>query len=182
MGDWPVGVQDGNNVFVSSASMESVGLEQFGLNNAGLAVNVATNWLTANEARFVPFVVKAPMTAKLLWCFNGSAVSGNVDMGIYTKGGTKLVSIGSTVQAGTSTIQSFDITDTDLWPGVHYLGIVLDNATGRIRQGTLGAEVCRAVGMLKMATAFALPATATYAAVASSIGVPCVGLSARTLV
>ncbi len=75
-----------------------------------------------------------------------------------------MVSIGSTAHAGTSGIQSFDITDTTLNPGLYYLACALDNGTGIIDHFTHPALNLRTMGVLKMASAFPLPANATFAA------------------
>ena len=111
--------------------------------------------------------------------FNGSTASGNIDVGIYDLGGAKLVSIGSTAQAGTSAYQVFDITDTTLYPGQYYMAVAMDGTTGTLVRWSPGAQECRNLAMQQMASAFPLPATATFASVASSY-IPWVFASRRT--
>jgi hypothetical protein len=135
----------------------------------------------ANTAFFVPFRLSRAVLFKLLFAWNGAAVSGNIDVGIYSRDGTRLVSSGSTAQAGTSVIQTFDVTDTLIGPGVFYLAIAMDNGTGQITRFVPGLAVGRLLGMAQMATAFPLPATATLAVFTTNFA-PIIGATTRTVV
>lgn len=133
----------------------------------------------ANRAYYIPFHLDEPILVTKLFCANGATVSGNVDMGIYDSNFTRIVSIGSTVQAGTSALQAFDITDTLIGPGDFYLAIALDNATGTIYNGTNPTlPVVQAAGILMQASAFPLPANATPVT-SSATTVPLVGLRTK---
>src|SRR5271154_4607263 len=48
----------------------------------------------ANAAIFIPFTVPDTITIAKLAAANGTAVAGNVDMGIYSEAGNRLVSKG----------------------------------------------------------------------------------------
>ena len=54
----------------------------------------ALAWATANKAIYVPHRVTAPILVKRLW-FAGNNATGNVDVGIYTLAGTKIVTTGA---------------------------------------------------------------------------------------
>lgn len=165
MPDFPVERQV-NSVCISTYSEESIGVLLSGMNIGSQASLV---WPSANLAIFVPFTVYEPITIVKMSIINGTAVSGNVDVGIYDGGGAKLVSSGSTAQAGTSVIQTFDITDTLLKPGLYYLALAISNTTGTVESsGTLVAIDAEIIGVMQMASAFALPATATFAAFAQT--------------
>lgn len=140
-----------------------------------------TAWSQANQALFVPFSIPFTKTAKKMFLFNGSAVSGNVDVGIYNDAGTRLVSAGSTAQAGTSAIQEFDITDTAL-PGSQllYMAVVLDNTTGAVNSRSGGADEGKLRGILTMASAFPLPSTATFASPSTNFRMPIFGIAFET--
>jgi len=126
-------------------------------------------WPAANRAIFVPFEVPIPLVATRMIWRNGSAVSGNVDAGIYDLAGNRLASIGSTAQSGTSTQQSVDLTDTLLRPGVYLMALALDNTTGTIaRWGNPGVQMLEAAGVRQMASAFPLPDPVTLAAPSSA--------------
>lgn len=123
-------------------------------------------WPVANLAIFIPLPIAAPFVATQMWVCNGGTVSGNIDVGIYTAEGALVVSKGSTAHAGTTQDQTFDITDTLLNPGLYYLAVALDNNVGIIWHTVHPANNARMMGVLQMGSAFALPATATFAAMA----------------
>jgi hypothetical protein len=171
-------------VTIHTFSLESLG---FGITSysSGAAWNNlgSSTWIAANRALFIPFVITKPTLIKQLFVLNGAAVSGNIDVGIYDAAGTKIVSSGSTAQAGTTVIQSFDVTDTMLAPGQYYFAVALDNSTGTLLRVTVGGSGYRQqeLGMAQQSTAFPLPATATFATIASDY-IPVVGLTTRALI
>lgn len=149
------------------------------INTPGSAV-----WPSANVALFWPVRLAVPVTVTVLWWANGATASGNVDCGIYDAEGNRLLSTGSTAQTGTTAIQSVNVTDTVIPPGLIYLALAMDNVTGTINRVVMGnATACQLAGMHQQATAFALPATATFAAMAQNY-VPMAGalLSPRTVI
>jgi hypothetical protein len=138
----------------------------------GHAVNTPTStaWSSANRAIFLPIQLPGQIIAKRLYLLNGTVVSGNVDMGLYDAALNRLVSIGSTVQAGTSAPQFFDITDTRIGPGVVYLAVAIDNITATVFLLNSPTSLSsRLVGAFQQATAFPLPSTATPAAIATNL-------------
>lgn len=148
------------------------------------ALDVAASsiaWPTANTAVFVPFHVYTPTVVKQIGWFNGSAVSGNVDCGIYDAAGTRLISTGSTAQAGVSTIQTVDVTDTLLGPGLFYMAFAADNITATVIGIVPTLQRGRVLGLVEMATAFALPATATFATLTGNV-VPFACFTTRSLI
>lgn len=142
----------------------------------------SNTWPVANQAIYVPFFTPAPYTVVKLLTFNGAVASGNIDVGLYAADGTRLVSSGSTAQAGTTVIQEFDVTDTVLAPGWYYLAVAKDDTTGTLRASTaVTARQARALGCFGQTSAFPLPATATFAAYASAY-LPVFGCTSRTVV
>ena len=127
------------------------------------------NWPTANLAIYIPFTLHSAATVKRLGWFNGGVVSGNVDCGIYDSALARVISAGSTAQSGTSTWQMVDIADTALAAGGYWIAIVLDNTTGRIGTYPSAVSELRGSGFAEQGTSFALPATATLAAMAQTI-------------
>jgi len=141
-------------------------------------VTASTTWPTANTARFFPFSVGEPCTAVKMFVVNGTVASGNLDLGIYDAAGTRLVSTGSTAQSGTSDLQLVDITDIALSPGViYYAALVMDGTTGTYyRMDSSSSHGAKSLGLLQMASAFPLPATATMVTTSIS-AVPYFGVS-----
>jgi hypothetical protein len=133
------------------------------------AINTSTTWPVTRLVMYVPILI--PFRARIfqLAFHNGSAVSGNVEVGIYDELGNKLVSSGSQTQTGVSTLQLFDIADTDIGPGVIYLASVIDNTTGTgLRAGT-AAQLLRVCGMQQQTLgAMPMATTATFTAYAQA--------------
>src|SRR3972149_4026032 len=94
-----------------------------------MGVPASAVWPTANKALYVPFRIGKPVLVKKLFLINGATVSGNVDVGIYDAAGTRLISAGSTAQAGASALQQFDIADTLLGWGLFYMALAVRNVT-----------------------------------------------------
>lgn len=141
----------------------------------------------ANRAIFVPFRLGFGSTLKRLFWMNGTAVSGNVCIGLYNASFTRLLTSGSVAQVGTSVVQVYDPTDTPLVAGLYYIGIALDNGSGRLAfytfgEGSIndGAAALRAAGVFKQNTAFPLPNPAVPAAVTDDY-LPFVGAEFGTL-
>ncbi len=136
---------------------------------------------TANLALFIPFVMYEPGVVKRLLITNGATVTGNIDAGIYSADGTRLVSMGSTAMSGASAVQAMDITDTLLGRGLFYLAFASDSGTASFFGWNLPSHP-EGTGIYQMASAFALPATATFAAVANSSRAPLVIAEFNTVI
>ena len=169
-------------VHINPTSLEAWSSPGF-VNIASLAASsTSTTWPSANLALFYPFRIFTPIIVTLLYTYNGSVASGNLDVGIYDMDGNQIVSSGSTAQTGTSTIQELNISDTPLNPGKFYLAMAMDNTTGTITRyaGPSNSELTY-LGIAQQASAFPLPATATPTT-ASVSNFPIFGLSTRTFV
>lgn len=151
---------------------------------AGITVPTSSTYPAANRAIYIPLKITRPYIAKILWWLNGATASGNIDVGIYSNQGARIISTGSTAQAGTNVIQIVDIADTLLAPGLYYMAVAMDNTTGTLFRGTTSSALVSAiVGLLLQASAFPLPAIATFATHGATSGtVPLVGLAERTFV
>lgn len=118
----------------------------------------------ANRAYFIPFYLPDTFTVTSLIYGNGAAPSGNVDLGIYDEDGVRLVSSGSTAKPGVGGPRAIDVTDTVLTAGRYYWGYAQSN-TAAVFGWTHSALIVNIMsGALQQASAFPLPATATFAA------------------
>lgn len=135
----------------------------------------------ADSAYFCPFVVSVPLIAVKMFCLNGATAAGNIDMGIYTAAGARLVSKGATAQSGTTTTQTLDITDTLLGPGQYYMAFGSSASTTTLYTYAQTALINTAGGCASMASAGTLPTTATFAA-CTTAKVPYFGLTMRTVI
>ena len=125
MADWPHGRLMPTTT-ITPWSEESLG-QLYG--NAGAPASQA---YAQNRSVFFPFRLAVHRTAVKLFLVNGATINGNIDVGIYTSEFQRIVSAGSTAQSGANAIQEFDITDTDLSPGLYYLGFSGNSATGTV--------------------------------------------------
>lgn len=90
------------------------------------------SWFTNNGVLFFPFEVTEPVVVTKLAWYNGSTASGNVDAGIYTMDGSKIVGLNEVAQSGTSALQEGNITDTLLTEGWYLFALKLSLATGTV--------------------------------------------------
>lgn len=132
---------------------------------------------TANKIFYSPIRTPCPLVIAQLYAHNGAAVSGNIEVGLYSADGRRLVTSGSVAQAGTSIAQTFDIADTLIGEDVFYLAVSLDNTTGTLFRTAYAVGLCQAAGMLTETTvSFGLPAIATWSAIADAYA-PRMGVS-----
>lgn len=166
MTDWPDSIGDRPSTVLNTASPISAAGDQLVIGGGTLTTSAV--WPTASTAIFLPCMLREQRTVYQLSHENGTVVSGNVDIGVYDERGTRLVSRGGVAQAGTSTIQLHDVTDTVIGPGVVFLAMVLDNITGTALRTSTPAVQMRACGVCTMASAYPLPATATLVGTAAA--------------
>lgn len=179
MSDWPSSPIF-PNVTLSVVSIESLGVAMSSLGLTAASFTSAA-WPTANKAFFVPVWVARQTTLVKAFVYNGATASGNLDIGLYLPNGTQVVSLGSTAQSGTSALQELNITDTTIGPGLYYMALAMDGTTGTAFRATVGSTRGGAMGIYEMTSAFALPATATYATNTASY-LPLFGFTTRSVV
>lgn len=142
-------------------------------------------WPVADTAFYVPISLPWPFNVRRMFWINGSDVTTvNMDIGIYTAGGVRLYSSGSTAQSGASTAQYVTLgTDILLTPGTYYLALACSSTTanrgGTGITSTYTTVNMRLCGVLQQATALPLPATMTGAAVAN-VCMPFIGITSTT--
>jgi hypothetical protein len=152
--------------------------------NGGTGNPGTVAWPAANQALFFPFELFKATQFVRLYNYNGGAVSGNVDIGIYTEDGTRIVSTGSVAVSGTNVNQAHTI-DVTLAPGRYYLGMAHDGtSTSFYFTSAVGARqhIPRVLGVREMAAAFPLPATATLTAYTTTYTFPIFGASRITTI
>lgn len=140
----------------------------------------------ANLIIYFPFRISNPCIFTKLWWYNGASASAsyNIDMGIFSEDGTRIISTSSTAQSGSNLMQSVDITDTLLDIGTYYFGFVCDTTSANFMRCTLATGfLCPVTGILEQASTFPLPANATFASATNNY-FPFIGghVSPRTLI
>lgn len=164
-------------------TISTLGLFSAGVELAAMAVTAAASTAVAvnNVAWAVPFRLTTPMTVKKLYHVNGSVATGNIDMGIYDEALARLVSIGSTAQSGTNIVQEFDITDTQLNPGLYYIASAYSSSSATaMMPGGMSGFFGSIIGAFTATTSFPLPSTLTPAN--APLTIPIMGLTNRVFV
>jgi len=160
--EYTPGIQPGSFIGPFHPALGPVG-DTFLAAGGGSSI-VSSTGQNANKCIFLPFSVFKPTTVKTIRFINGGTVTGNFDVGLYYEDGTQIVALGSTAQAGVSSVQDGNITDTLLQPGNYYTGMVIDAAATYMCWNIATADICRMKGLqVKMQTStFPLPSPATF--------------------
>lgn len=125
----------------------------------------------------MPFFLRWPYLVQRVFWWNGSTVSGNVDIGIYTSGGTQIWHQGSTAASGAS-LPQFVSTGLPLLlnPGPYLMAYVQSGTTSVTFGKIIAAAAGRIMGYRQQTTALPLPATATFASY-NGVGIPLAGIT-----
>jgi hypothetical protein len=120
-------------------------------------------WPANNLAVYVPVSIPVPFIVARFMVPNGSNITGNVDVGIYSAAGALLLSTGSTARANASAVQYIDVTNQVFQAGTYYLALVGSSTTGTYLRAPISiATRARMVGVLEeQLGATALPSTMT---------------------
>lgn len=148
----------------------------YGIDPGGTGGNA---YPAGNLIIYCPLRIPSAGTVRRVFWVNSNVVSGNVNVGLYSTAGARLWELGSTAQSGTSAIQFADIADQALAAGHYYLAFQCDNTSSKFDRAAPPLYVLQSFGVMQEAAAsFALPATATFAALATAY-MPSFGLDVR---
>lgn len=122
--------------------------ECLGVQVAAIAASApaSATWELTNGAIYVPVYLVDGGTVTSFWCYNGAAAAANVDIALYSEAGVRLISAGTTAQAGTNALQTFDTTDTYVPAGRYYLAASKDDATGTMFMAVASVALLKAWG------------------------------------
>jgi hypothetical protein len=149
----------------------------------GSGVGASGTWTTANTALYIPVSLPWNYPVKRMWWINGSVAGGNTDVGIYTLGGVRLFSTGSTAESGTSTTQYVSAGTPFVLPAGAYYFAYTHSATtaNHIWTSSTGSVAnTEAAGILAQASALPLPATASFAVGTTVTSFPYFGITRTT--
>lgn len=173
MADFPA-VEAPTPLFIHSLTRFAIGYE-FRTTSSGVTASFT---YTANLAVYVPFFLPWPYPVRRLFWINGSTASSNCDIGIYSEGGARIFSQGSTAQSGASVVQYVTpATPFLLPPGRYYMAWNCSGTTNRAYGLTTSAASGKLIGLLSQAVgAVTLPSPATFATY-SGPGLPVFGIT-----
>lgn len=143
-----------------------------------------TVWPAANLALYCPVVIEETCLIRKAWFIIGFVINGNLDLGLYSEEGTRLLSSGSTAMpAGSGVMKFFDVTDQTIPAGRYYMAMASDSNTAQF--GVCGIANIPILGPMmgwaRETSAFPLPATATFATMTDNY-FPMFGFSLSSLV
>lgn len=138
--------------------------------NAGLLQSLVSgtrqiasvSWPANNRAVYAPVSIPFRFTVARFLVSNGNA-TGNVDVGIYSAAGVRLLSTGSQARVNATTNDYFAVTDQSFPPGHYYLALVCSTTGGAVGASQLQNQYeARMAGLLQEALgATTLPANMT---------------------
>lgn len=160
---------------ISTYSRESMGSIITSRHTSSVPVSAVQ---AANRANSFPLALPVPYLVKQVWWANGTAVAGNVQVGVYTLGGALLLAGANTAQAGTSVVQSVALgTPVLLLPGSYYMSISCSSGSATLIRINFGSvALMQMAGAVSQASANPLPDPATFATVAGVI-IPLFGIA-----
>ena len=133
-------------------------------------------WPSANLAIYVPIRVPSRIVVAKLWFASFSTGTGNVDMAVYDAAGAAVISATNAAKGAATAEQVFDVTDTAIGPGLYYIGLSSDSATDTFLYMNWAAPLPAAWGVRTEASAYPLPATATWVVSQTLATVPVMGM------
>lgn len=147
----------------STASMNSDFL-------SGYSALATGAWPSANLAQYVPFTLPWPFTVKRMFWTNGAATLTNMNVGVYTSGGSLIYASGSIAQSGVNTVQfATPTTPFLLNPGSYYFAAVNSSTSDVFMATTTNAIDARLSGCLQeQLGSITLPASMTPTAFSGS--------------
>lgn len=134
-------------------------------------------WPAANRAVYIPFMVYNTFKVTYISALNNTA-TGNYDLGICDAHGTLLASTGSQT-IPTSNVNLTKALDVTLYPGLYYLMLSYDGTGNWYQYTWTTAQRWQSKGVFQQASAFPLPANATFASYTNT-SVPVVMISGRS--
>jgi hypothetical protein len=158
-------VRDGDYGILSPSAPNTPYGQMMAISNNSYSTTTTT-W-TANRAVYWPIVVNRPLTI-IDFAIVVSTQNGNLDAGIYSWAGTKIVSNGG-VACGAAGVQVIAVADTTLQPGWYHMAFSCSSATAVFKANNLATVAARACGAQQELSAYPLPSTATFAAYTTGI-------------
>jgi hypothetical protein len=130
------------------------------------AAPAAASWGTADLVELVPFTVTRNFTVATVFWYNGSAVAGSVQVGVYDSSFNLVFACTPASQAGVNALQLVSVTPALLIPGQYFLALGASLSTATFFRSSLSVtNRYRALGALQATASFPMPASVSPVAV-----------------
>jgi hypothetical protein len=182
MGDWPAPSAPG--AAPAKACISTIGNES-GWRSVAIAIqgggSLSTGWFGANVGIILPMILTDPFLVSQVGWENGATLSGNIEVAWWNSTlSAAYVTTGSVVQAGVSTMQTVDVTDTTIPAGTSYVVFIASSATSTVRTVGTSARTSQVGGIRQFSGAVPIT-TITPAQASSTTLVPLVAFSSRAV-
>jgi hypothetical protein len=167
---------------INPFSLQSIGFSLLAVGTSGMEGAAGAAWPATKLALYMPFYVPDEFRVQQIRIAQGLTISGNFDVGVYTADGVRLASSGLTAPTGFSATTQGVTVSTRLGQGLYYMAMSVDNVTHTVVRSVPTALTLQGAGCAQedlSAGTGALPATATFAAIANAY-LPLFGLSSRS--
>jgi hypothetical protein len=146
---------------ITAFPSHAIAVDTFGTLGGAQGYTSSGTYPTADLAIYIPVRVVVSVTVLKIHIGTGTA-SGNLDVGLYSSTGSRLVSSGTTAITGTG--QTVDVTDTSIGRGLYYIAITVDNTTATFARYAPGSVPTPGFGVLvqQLSASGTLPTTATW--------------------
>jgi hypothetical protein len=145
------------------------GAREVSLYAGGNGGGASAVWPSANLGIYVPFWLPGPFLLSSFFSNNGSAVVGNIDIGVYGPDGSLISSKGSTAAAGTNQLQILSLgTPVMLSPGRYYMAMAASSTSIQVIRRNPAVLGLQRMGVIQAASQVPLANLPTWATVANA--------------
>lgn len=145
-----------------------VGWTSYMTSPMSLLIDTDATWgggsCVANQAYYIPFYADHTITLTQFWWVTSTGASTtNVDVGIYDRTGTRLISTGAVSRGTEQALNTSNVSDTIIVPGHYYMAFSTSGTQNFVVAGSINGSRARESGFAIQASAHPLPATFTLA-------------------
>lgn len=130
-----------------STSHSQAGFMSFA--RASIFTQNATAWTTSGLGLYIPVMLEVPATIYKMSVVNGGTINGTIGVAIYDESFNRLTSVAGATHTGASVVQTFDIADITVMPGVYYLMACMASTTATVVGAALTTLAGRTCGVLE---------------------------------
>ncbi len=109
----------------------------------------ATAWTTSGLGLYIPVALEVPATIYKMSIINGATINGTIGVAIYDESFNRLTSVAAAAHSGASVVQTFDIADITVMPGIYYLMATMASTTATVQGCAMTALAGRTCGILE---------------------------------
>lgn len=149
MSDPRLPTQSGKSGVLTNASNLSSLASFMAYARASAWTAAATAWPASGLGYYCPVSLEVPATIYKMSVINGATINGTMGVGIYDESFNRLTSVAAASHSGASVIQTFDIADITVMPGIYYLMLCMASTTATVQGCAMTTLAGRTCGLLE---------------------------------